>query len=75
MWVIRGGPPDKPVVIFEYDQSRGAEVPSRLLDGFKGTLQADGYFGYNTVCEDNQITRIGCWEGLPHEVLWASCAA
>ena len=62
MWVIRGGPPDQPVVIFEYDPSRGAAVPSRLLDGFNGTLQADGYAGYNLVCGMNGITRIGCWD-------------
>ena len=62
MWVIRGGPPDQPVVIFDYDPSRGAEVPSRLLEGFNGTLQADGYAGYNLVCEENNIIRIGCWD-------------
>ncbi len=49
-------------MIFEYDPSRGAEVPSRLLDGINGTLQADGYSGYNQVCEVNDITRIGCWD-------------
>jgi len=62
MWVIRGGPPDQPVVIFEYDKSRSAEVASRLLDGFNGTLQTDGYSGYNQVCRENGITRIGCWD-------------
>ncbi len=62
MWVIRGGPPDQPVVIFEYDASRSAEVPSRLLEGFRGTLQTDGYAGYNQACKDNQIIRIGCWD-------------
>ncbi len=62
MWVIRGGPPDQPVVIFEYDASRSAEVPSRLLEGFSGTLQTDGYAGYNKVCRENNITRIGCWD-------------
>lgn len=62
MWVIRGGPPDQPVVIFEYDKSRSAEVPSRLLEGFSGTLQTDGYAGYNQVCRDKDITRIGCWD-------------
>ncbi|WP_419642582.1 IS66 family transposase, partial [Thiolapillus sp.] len=46
MWVIRGGPPDRPAVLFEYDPSRSEEVPLRLLDGFKGTLQTDGYAGY-----------------------------
>jgi transposase len=49
MWLIRGGPPQQPVVLFEYDASRSAEVPSRLLDGFSGTLQTDGYAGYNKV--------------------------
>lgn len=62
MWVIRGGPPGQPVVIFEYDASRSAEVPSRLLEGFGGTLQTDGYAGYNQVCRENDITRIGCWD-------------
>jgi len=27
MWVIRGGPPDKPVVLFDYDKSRSEEAP------------------------------------------------
>ncbi len=62
MWVIRGGPPDQPVVVFEYDASRSAEVPSRLLEGFSGTLQTDGYAGYNKVCRENKIIRIGCWD-------------
>ncbi|WP_419589903.1 transposase, partial [Thiolapillus sp.] len=34
MWVIRGGPPDQPVVRCHYDPSRSEEVPLRLLDGF-----------------------------------------
>lgn len=62
MWVIRGGPPDKPIVLFEYDASRSGEVPVRLLDGFKGTLQTDGYAGYNKACEKYQLNRLGCWD-------------
>ncbi len=27
MWVVRGGPPDHPVVLFEYDPSRAGSVP------------------------------------------------
>lgn len=42
--------------------SRSAEVPSRLLAGFSGTLQTDGYAGYNQVCRENNILRIGCWD-------------
>lgn len=62
MWVIRGGPPEKLSVLFEYDPSRAGSVAVRLLDDFKGVLQADGYSGYSAVCKANSITRIGCWD-------------
>ena len=62
MWVSRGGPPDKPVIIFDYDPSRAKEVPLRLLEGFTGYLQTDGYAGYNAVCENNGLTHLGCWD-------------
>ena len=69
MWVTRGGPPGKPSVLFEYDPSRAGKVPVRLLDDFKGVLQADGYSGYGKVCRDNGITRIGCWDNDPYAEL------
>jgi hypothetical protein len=75
MWLIRGGPPDRPVVLFHYDASRGEAVPSRLLDGFTGVLQTDGYAGYNQVCRDNPITRIGCWDHARRKFVEASKAA
>ena len=75
MWLVRGGPPDQPAVLFEYDVSRSEEVPSRLLDGFEGVLQADGYVGYNRVCRDNPITRIGCWDHARRKFVEASKAA
>ena len=31
MWVQRGGPPGRPVILFEYDPSRAQAVPLRLL--------------------------------------------
>ena len=45
MWLIRGGPPDKQSVLFEYDPSRAGAVAERLLDGFGGVLQADTSHG------------------------------
>ena len=75
MWLIRGGPPDQPVVLFHYDASRGEAVPSRLLDGFTGVLQTDGYAGYNKVCRDNPIIRIGCWDHARRKFVEASKAA
>ncbi|MFZ4710384.1 MAG: IS66 family transposase [Zwartia sp.] len=61
MWVQTGGPPGKPVVIFDYDPSRSAEVPVRLLPGYRGYLMADGYKGYNKLANTEGIERMACW--------------
>jgi hypothetical protein len=61
MWVQSGGPPDKPVVLFDYDPSRGGHVPTRLLEGFKGYLMTDGYGGYNEIAKTIGIERLACW--------------
>ncbi|MFW6346905.1 MAG: IS66 family transposase [Halomonas sp.] len=61
MWVQRGGPPDRPVVLFDYDPSRSQAVPVRLLDGFAGHLQCDGYAAYNAVAQRPDVTPVGCW--------------
>lgn len=74
MWVIRGGPPEKPAVLFDYDPSRGGAVPERLLEGFTGVLQADGYSGYNRVCQREGITRIGCFDHARRKFVEASRA-
>jgi transposase len=60
IWVQRGGPPDRPVVLYDYDPGRGAGVPKRLLEGFRGYLQTDGYDGYNAVVAANGLTHVGC---------------
>ncbi len=60
LWVQRGGPPDQPVVLYDYDPGRGAGIPKRLLGGFKGYLQTDGYDGYNAVVAENALVHVGC---------------
>jgi len=75
MWLVRGGPPGQPAVLFAYDASRSEEVPARLLDGFEGVLQTDGYSGYNKVCRENPIIRIGCWDHARRKFVEASKAA
>jgi transposase len=60
LWLQRGGPPEQPVVLYDYDPGRGAGVPKRLLDGFTGYLQTDGYAGYNAVVAVNNLTHVGC---------------
>jgi transposase len=75
MWVTRGGPPGQPSVLFAYDPSRSGSVPVRLLDDFKGVLQADGYSGYAPICSANKLTRIGCWDHARRKFIEASKAA
>ena len=60
MWVQRGGPPDKRVILFDYAPTRSQEVPVELLADYAGYLQIDGYEGYNKVCVQNDITPLGC---------------
>ncbi|MEQ6341590.1 MAG: IS66 family transposase [Gammaproteobacteria bacterium] len=61
MWVQTGGPPGKPVVIYDYDPSRSSEVPLRLLQGYQGYLMTDGYDGYNPLAKTEGIERLVCW--------------
>ncbi len=75
MWVTRGGPPGRPSVLFEYDPSRAGSVPVRLLEGFSGILQADGYSGYSQVCKESGLTRIGCWDHARRKFIEATRAA
>jgi hypothetical protein len=61
MWVQTGGPPDKPVILFDYSTSRAQEVPTRLLDGYRGYVMTDDYAGYNALGAQAGVERLGCW--------------
>jgi transposase len=60
MWVCRGGIPDRPVVLFRYEPTRSGSVPRKLLSGFRGYLQTDGYLGYEALGEQEGILHVGC---------------
>jgi len=73
LWLQRGGPPDQPVVLYDYDPGRGAGVPKRLLAGFTGHLQTDGYDGYNAVVAENALTHVGCMAHYPDmHIIWSA---
>lgn len=55
------GAPETPVILFDYDPSRSQAIPKRLLEGFKGYLQTDGYDGYNAVVIMGKLKHVGCW--------------
>jgi transposase len=60
MWVQTGGPPERPVVVFDYDPSRSGTVPVRLLEGYRGYLMTDGYDGYNALAKAEGIEHLAC---------------
>lgn len=60
MWVQRGGPPDRPVVLFHYDPSRAQGVAYHLLEGYQGFVQADGLKVYDAVTQRTATVLVGC---------------
>ena len=61
MWVTRGGPPGRSVIRFHYDPGRSGKVAKKLLEGFRGAVQSDGYAGYNFLDERSDIQHAACW--------------
>jgi len=61
MWVIATTQASVPVVLFHYSPGRSGDTPKQLLPDFKGALMVDGYEGYNALCVENHLTRLGCW--------------
>ena len=42
MWVMKGGPPQQPALLYHYAPSRAQSVPEQLLSDYEGYLQTDG---------------------------------
>jgi transposase len=60
MWVRRSNELGKPIVLFNYMPSRGGAVPFRILDGYQGYLQTDGYAGYDKSGARDGVKHVGC---------------
>jgi transposase len=50
-----------PAVWFAYSPDRKGEHPHRHLAAFAGTLQADGYAGFNRLYDSGRIREAACW--------------
>ena len=50
-----------PAVWFAYSRDRRGEHPQGHLKEFRGTLQADGYAGFNELYESGGIREAACW--------------
>lgn len=60
MWVMTGGIEGNKVVLFNYAPTRKQETPVKLLEGYKGILQTDGYSGYSKAVKDYGLWHVGC---------------
>ena len=61
MWIFRGGPPDKPALIYQYETGRGGKVASSFLQDYQGVVQTDGYAGYDFLDGKTGVVHAGCW--------------
>lgn len=67
LWAYRtrvgpvGHPGTVDKILMEFDFSRGRGVPTTILRDFPGTLQTDGYAGYDQIVTKNGLVRAGCW--------------
>jgi len=50
-----------PAVWFAYSPDRKGEHPKEHLSQFRGTLQADGYAGFDQIYEAGSIREAACW--------------
>ena len=50
-----------PAVWFAYSPDRKGEHPKAHLSQFSGTLQADGYAGFDQIYEGGRIQEAACW--------------
>jgi len=61
MWVARGGPPGKPVILYQYRRTREGRFVRDFLKNWRGTVVCDGYKGYNSGSQNLPIRLAGCW--------------
>jgi transposase len=58
LWLYRTGRVGPPIILYDYQTTRGGQHPREFLSGFKGYLHVDGYAGYNGLPD---VTLVGCW--------------
>lgn len=61
MWLTATAQTSLPIILYHYSIGRSGDTPKALLGDYAGALMTDGYEGYNPVCEQNKLTRLGCW--------------
>ena len=60
LWIRRGGAPETPVVLLDYNVSKGSAVASTLLEDFKGFLVVDAAPSFNAIVGKNELLTVLC---------------
>jgi transposase len=61
MWVYRGGPSDRAVLLYEYQRTRSGKTALEFLDDYHGYIQSDDFAGYDHLDQKWDIVHLGCW--------------
>lgn len=69
MWVYLSCDPDNPFVVYDYSESRSADVVNARLKNFVGILQNDGYSGYNDQRARKDVINVGCFAHCRREFI------
>lgn len=60
LWIRRGGPPDKPVVLVDYSPSKSGETAYGLLSECRGYLVCDAASNFNLSVRRNALKPVHC---------------
>jgi transposase len=47
MWVFRGGSPDRPTLLYQYQRTRSGRLALEFLNDYHGYIQSDDFSGYD----------------------------
>ena len=82
LWTVvrdeRGhGGADPPIVVYHYAPGRGGAHAERILEGFEGVLQVDGYSGYHRLARPERtggapLRLAACWSHSRREIIAAT---
>lgn len=68
MWVyLTNENSEKQIVLYDYTMGRGGVFPKTYLEGFKGSLQTDGYVGYRKL--EPEVKLHGCFAHLRRKIV------
>ena len=60
MWLFRRGDPQRPALIYQYHPTRAGDVARAFLGDYQGTVQTDGFSGYDFLDRQAGVRHAGC---------------